>query len=299
MNNQQRKPVYATLMSLFLPGFGQLYNGELNKAIWIFLAFSILAIPGLVTVALHLPGALMLPALIFGLFATLAVWFYGISDAWKGARHCHAYVLKAWQLSGVYVLVFLLGNIIFFQLTGYVRAHEVQAFKIPSKSMEPTIQKGDFIFADKRYNCPGCKEAVQRGDIAIFTYPNNRTLHYLKRIIGLPGDHIRINGDSVWVNGKLLTVGRKHAQGGTLVTEHAGNRQWQVLWTNLPESESESDITVPPGQVFVLGDNRNHAKDSRTFGSVPLRDVVGKARQIWFSWAAHRVRWDRLGTILE
>lgn len=297
MNNHPRKPVYALLMSLFLPGFGQLYNGEANKAIWLYLIFSILTIPGVAMVALHLPGPLMLPALVVALIAALAVWIYGMWDAWRRARRLREYVPARWQVSGVYVLVFLLCNIVSFQLTGYVRAHEVQAFKIASTSMEPTLESGDYTFADKRYNCPGCKAAVRRGDIAIFTYPNNRTRYYVKRIIGIPGDHVRVQGQSVWVNNKLLTVSHQPAINGTVATEHEDHKQWQVLWTQ--PAQRGVDITVPPGRVFVLGDNRNRTQDSRAFGTVPLRDVVGKERQIWFSWGPHGIRWSRLGKVLQ
>jgi len=297
MNNHPRRPGYALLMSLFLPGFGQLYNGESNKAIWLFLIFALLTVPGVALVALHLPGALMAPALAVGLLVTLAVWFYGMWDGWRGARDRQQYTPAGWQMSGVYVLAFVLANIMLFQLSGYVRTHEVRPFRVPSVSMAPTIDPGDFITADMRYNCPGCRASVQRGDVAIFVYPNNRTLYYVKRIIGLPGDHIRIRGESVWVNGTLLGVARQPEAGATRVTEREGNHEWQVRWTH--PVAGETDITVPPGRVFVLGDNRNSTVDSRRFGTVALRDVVGKVRQIWFSWGPHGVRWQRIGKTLQ
>lgn len=298
MSASPRKPLYAVLMSLVLPGFGQLYNGQVNRAIWLFLVFALLTIPGVVVVALHLPHGLTVPVLALGLLATLGVWLYGMWDAWRGTRQRQDYVPAPWQTSGLYVLVFLLCNVVALPLLiGYVRAHQVEAFRVPSASMEPTIQPHDFIFVDKRYNCPGCKGAVRRGDIAVFTYPNNRTLYYIKRIIGLPGDHIRIQGESVWVNGKPLTVAHRDAPGGTSVIERSGNRQWLVRWSH-PEV-GVLDLVVPQGRVFFLGDNRSHTVDSRLIGTVSLRDVVGKARQVWFSWGAHGVRWNRLGLVLK
>jgi len=129
------------------------------------------------------------------------------------------------------------------------------------------------------------------------TYPNDRTLYYIKRIIGLPGDHVRISGQDVQVNGESLTRRQGPAPGG-VVTEGDSNGHWQVTWSD--GAGTSADVTVRPGQVFVLGDNRGHTVDSRRFGTVPLQDVVGRARQIWFSYAgAGLVRWGRLGQVVR
>ena len=100
--------------------------------------------------------------------------------------------------------------------------------------------RGDFITADKRYNCPGCKHAIRRGDIAIFTYPNNRTAYYIKRIIGLPGDRVQLKGHEVLINGKSLTVSEVSRDGGFEVLEGDGERQWQVSWTGRAEATAQA-----------------------------------------------------------
>jgi signal peptidase I len=298
--NHPRKPYIALLMSFVLPGFGQLYNGEPNRAIWLFLAFALVTVPGMALVALHLPGGWMMPALVASLVATLWIWLYGVVDAWRSARRKQAYHLQGWQLSGVYALVLLLCNALALPLLiNYVRQHQVESFRIPSQSMEPGIMRGDFIFADKGYNCPGCKDAVQRGDIAIFVYPNNRTHYYLKRVIALPGDRVRIEGHRVWVNNAPLTVEESQNSSGIVVTEAAGGRRWQAQWTKAGEAAAIVSLIVPAGQAFVLGDNRDAAQDSRAFGTVPLRDIVGQARQVWFSIGPEEVRWSRLGRVLD
>jgi len=218
-------------------------------------------------------------------------------DAWRGARRRVDYRVAPWQTSGLYALVFVLCSGVVLPLTiGYVRAHQVESFRIPSASMTPGIRRGDFLFADKRYNCPSCRLSVRRGDVAIFTYPNDRTLYYIKRIIGLPGDRVRISGHDLQVNGVILTR-RQDPEVDGLVTEGAGDRSWQVTWGT--SAEAPIDVTVPPGQVFVLGDNRGHAVDSRRFGAVPLQDVVGRARQVWFSYGDGAVRWERLGEVVH
>lgn len=299
--NHPRKPLFALAMSFVLPGFGQLYNGEPNKAIWLFLCFALLSTLGMALIALYLPAAWMLSVLVAGLLLTLSIWLYGMIDAWRAARGKQDYLLQGWQISGVYVLALLLCNALAFpQLINYFKDHQVASFRIPSTSMEPGVLRGDILFADKRYNCQGCNASVQRGDIAIFAYPNNRTLYYIKRVIALPGDRVRIEGRKVWVNDTLLTIQETRGPAGSVVTESVDGRQWQVQWMAADKRASDIAMTVPPGHAFVLGDNRSASKDTRNFGSVPLQDIVGKARQVWFSVTAQEgVRWGRLGRVIE
>jgi signal peptidase I len=247
----------------------------------------------------------MLPTLLLGLAATLGVWGYAVWDAWRLARRNPVAAAKPWQISGVYVLVFVLCDLLALPLlTLHVRQLQVEPFRIPSGSMEPSVRRGDMIWADKRYNCPGCQQGVHRGDIAIFAYPNDRSVRYIKRVIGLPGDRIQIKERQVWVNGVALQ--RTTAPEGT-VTEAIDNREWQVQWTELaiatPATKlpslnraqttplKELELTVPDGQV--------QSTDSRNFGTVPMQDILGRARQVWFSSDTQGVRWERLGVVLK
>jgi signal peptidase I len=197
-------------------------------------------------------------------------------------------------------LLLLAGSAFVLMLAAEVRQHMVQTFNIPTSAMQPGILRGDWLFADKRYNCPGCKTAVAIGDIGIFVFPNDRTQYYIKRVIGLPGDHVSISSHNVIVNNRSLS--RSEAVEGDFVvtTEQSGQHSWRVQWKNTGASAGRDfDITVPPGQIFLLGDNRDLSSDSRQFGTVPLSDLVGNARQIWFSAGNNGVRWDRLGKVLE
>ena len=298
--NAPRKPLFALFMSALQPGFGQLYNGQPEKALRLFLAFALLVVPGLALIALYLPDGLMMPALVFSLLLTLGLWIYGMADAWRHARRLGDYRPRPWQTAGLYALVLICGSgLALPALTDFVRNQLVQSFRIPSTSMEPGVMKGDILFADKRYNCPGCKHAIRRGDVAIFTYPNDRTLSYIKRIVGLPGDRVQIHGHDVSVNGRALGGEARPMAGGVEVTESFDDRHWLASWGADGEARADVDLVVPPGQVFVLGDNRAQSRDSRLFGTVPMPDVVGRARQVWFSAGEGGVRWARLGAVIE
>jgi signal peptidase I len=160
--------------------------------------------------------------------------------------------------------------------------------------------RGDFIFADMRYNCPGCKYRIEQGDIAVFAEPNNRTRLFIKRIIGLPGDVVTIRGATVSVNGEPLTAGPANAGTGEIIERGSDGREWTVQWDPARPVGGNGEYTVPPGHVFVLGDNRSNSMDSRQIGMVPMQDVVGRARQVWFSHAPESgIRWARIGHLLE
>ena len=286
-NPHARKPLTALLMSLVLPGFGQLYNGQVHKAIWLFLVFALVSVPGIAVIALYLPAALTLPTLALSALVVVSLWMFGMADAWRQAGLRPQYQPAAWQTSGAYGLVFLLcSGLALPLLIDYVRTNQVEPFRIRSASMAPAVLQGDLLFADKRYNrsgwagLPGGQtSAIARGDIAIFIYPNDRTQKYIKRIVALPGDRVQIRGGQLQVNQEALPA--------PAIPEQTG------------PSAADLDITVAPGQVFVMGDNRSQSADSRSFGSVPMRDVVGKARQVWFSSGPDGVRWSRLGAMLQ
>jgi signal peptidase I len=240
----------------------------------------------------------MLPLLVISVGLTLGLWALAIVEAWRGAARQQVYTRREWQVSGLYVLLLLAGNAFILMLVADVRQRMVQTFNIPTAAMQPGILRGDWLFADKRYNCPGCKTPVAIGDIGIFVFPNDRTQYYIKRVIGLPGDHVSITSHNVVVNGLSLSGSEAVEDDFLVVTEQAGQHSWRVQWKKTGASH-DFDVTVPPGQIFLLGDNRDLSTDSRQFGTVPLSDLVGNARQIWFSAGNGGVRWGRLGKVLE
>ncbi len=290
------KPWLPAIMSLVLPGLGQLYNGESNRAIWLFVLFALVSVPLMAVVALLVPVRFTVFALLFANVLALSVWGYAVVNAWRSAGQMRE--KRPWQISGTYLLAFIACGLITLPLLiGYVNKNLVRSFKIPSRSMQPTLQQGDYLFADMRYNCPGCKHHLQRGDIAIFVYPNVRNYYYVKRVIGLPGDEITLSENRVMVNGQLLAEPSSSGE----YAEKFGDRTWTVRGSvgGLTSDTTQQSFVVEPGHAFVLGDNREASRDSRAFGSVPLSDIVGKARQIFFSKNKEGFHWERFGLDLR
>jgi signal peptidase I len=162
-----------------------------------------------------------------------------------------------------------------------IRTFVVQAFKIPSGSMEPTLLVGDHILVNKfiyGVKIPFIRKTLipiskpQRDDVIVFIYPHDTSKDYIKRVIGLPGDRIEIFDRKININGTLYDdkhgVYSEVRNGGSL--NMAKNR-------NRP-------IIVPENHLFVMGDNRDHSSDSRVWGFVPFKSVKGKAFIIYWSW---------------
>jgi len=176
----------------------------------------------------------------------------------------------------------------------FIRSFVVQAFKIPSGSMLPTLLIGDHLLVNKFSY--GIRNPLnghlwidtggrpERGDIVVFRYPKNPSQDFIKRVIGLPGDTIKIVDKKVFVNGEL----RKD--------EHAVHYDPRIIPGNLQPRDNFGPITVPPGKLFVMGDNRDNSYDSRFWKFVDRDAVLGRAFILYWSWDSDRFR-PRLGRI--
>lgn len=167
-----------------------------------------------------------------------------------------------------------------------IRAFIVQAFKIPSGSMLPTFQIGDHILVNKfiyRFTAP------DRGDVIVFKFPQDEGRDFIKRVIGLPGEAIEIRGKQVFINGKPLEE------------PYAIHLDAQIIGNPHSPRDHFETVKVPEGQLFVMGDNRDHSMDSRFWGFLDLKKVKGKAFVIYWSWDRDRFqpRFDRIGKLVR
>lgn len=304
-----RRPILASAASLLLPGLGQIYNGEVARGVALLLVLA-LSLPSAAWLAVHGPRRLLLVFVLAGALATLAVYGYSVVAAYRSAaRRRDDFVPGPWNRGVAYLAVFLFGHVFVLGLAAHVtRTNLIETFKVPSASMLPAIQPGDRFFADKRVGQPGGRK-LRRGDIAVFVYPNDRTTLFVKRVVGLPGDKVTLEGTRVAVNGVELGGEELHDLGepslNRLLDDHIAVREtgdgiaYTVLWRKDGAHPSLA-FTVPNGQVFVLGDNRDGSRDSRHFGALPLADITGVARQVWLSIDPQgAIRGRRTGVLLD
>jgi signal peptidase I len=213
-----------------------------------------------------------------------------------------------------------------------LRSFLVEPFKIPSGSMIPTLLVGDFILVNKftyGIRLPVANVKVveinqpERGDVMVFRYPENPSLDYIKRIVGLPGDEVVYRDKRLVINGRPVPLEREGEYGyvedglrlvtAQLLRETLGARAHAVLVQPGPPSvqlggvrqfpfhencsynESGLRCSVPAGHYFVMGDNRDSSSDSRYWGFVPDDHIVGKAFLIWWNFG----NWSRVGTAIR
>src|SRR5713101_3115939 len=193
-------------------------------------------------------------------------------------------------------------------LAVFIRTFFIQAYKIPSGSMEPTLLIGDHILVNKivyglrmpdsifGLEIPGLPYArylfdlapVHRGDVVVFVFPPDRTKDFIKRVIGVAGDTIQVKDGVVWLNGQKMDDPHAHLEAATQDRSPVSPR------------DNYGPITVPAGKLFMMGDNRDRSFDSRFWGFVDRDDVEGRATVIYWSWDSDGsslipIRWNRFG----
>ncbi len=192
-----------------------------------------------------------------------------------------------------------------------IRTFLIQAYKIPSGSMEPTLLIGDHILVNKMiyglrvpdslfgFTFPGVPwgkyvfqlEQVHRGDVVVFVFPPDPTKDFIKRVIGVPGDTIAVRSGTVFLNGKEMDDPHRHLE------VRPEDR------SPLTPRDSFGPVTVPEGKLFMMGDNRDRSYDSRFWGFVDRNEVEGRAILIYWSWDSEGtgllpLRWSRFGKII-
>ena len=198
-----------------------------------------------------------------------------------------------------------------------LRSFVAEPFRIPSGSMIPSLLIGDFILVNK-YEY-GLRTPVgyyrftegrspERGEVVVFRYPLDTSKDFIKRVVGLPGDRIAYRNKRLWVNGEPVAQRADGVfpiagpQGGVVerYTETMGDRSYSII-INPRAVARDFEYVVPEGQYFMMGDNRDGSDDSRRWGTVPERNLVGRAFFIWMSWDSARKRpeWRRIGNSIE
>ncbi len=210
-----------------------------------------------------------------------------------------------------------------------LRAFLFEPFRIPSGSMMPSLLVGDFILVNKYayglrapvWHTPlTAGERPERGDVVVFRFPNDESQDYIKRVIGLPGDHISYYNRRLKVNDKPLKIEKNGIYRGLgdgngmlgaggcdrvgarceVYVEQIGDSRYTVMTNPDTAYSLNGEIFVPEGHYFVMGDNRDHSNDSRHWGFVPELNLVGRADWIWMHWDFRSngtgFDWSRIGT---
>jgi signal peptidase I len=200
----------------------------------------------------------------------------------------------------------------------FVRTFVISGYKVPTSSMAPTLLPGDFIFAFKMpfgfqipvFNYKTQGKMPERGQVVVFTYPDQPQVTYVKRVLGLPGDLIEIKNGRVFLNGVALNYKETEESAGldsnaslVVYQESGEGLSHKVTFQKSEQDRQFGPFVVPPAQVFLLGDFRDLSDDSRYWGAVPAERVEGQIVLIWLSlkWPAASlgrawptVRWERV-----
>jgi signal peptidase I len=199
--------------------------------------------------------------------------------------------------------------LIVFLLRGFV----VEPFRIPSGSMLPSLYIGDFILVNKfayGVKLPVFNKTIidlnspERGDVVVFRYPRDPGLDYIKRVIGLPGDHIAYYNKVLYINGKPISrtfLGQYKGPGQTFANEYIENLQGvqhSILLLPARPNNLQGEYIVPEGMFFVMGDNRDNSNDSRVWGPVPESNLIGKAFMIWMHFS-DEMHFERIGNMIK
>lgn len=284
MENKPRNPWIAGLLAFVTIGLGHIYSGEVKKGLFLYFG------QGLV-LAVVLPLLIIKPDVVglsFSLIVGLAYFVYNLIDAVQTAKRNALFYspqkINKWY---VYLAFLFLASFIIQPITEIlIKRNIIQAYKIPSSAMAPTLRPGDRLLVNKLFY----KTAKpQRGDIIVFEFPEDPSLDYVKRLVGIEGDVIEMKNKKLYVN---------NVEQGEGYIVHTDSKTF-------PASEHPRDnfgpITVPNGSFFFLGDNRDNSYDSRYWGFVSRGQIHGKVMSIYWSWdnEERRIRWDRIGERIE
>jgi signal peptidase I len=287
---------------------GHLYCGRIAKGLPLYFAW--LLVPLGITIAALLPPSpttfvllVLLPVVV-----VLIVYLYAAIDAWRLAYQIGpGYSLRDYNRAAIYGLLIVVQLVYSIGLIAGVRGFVYEAFLIPSDSMSPTILRGDRFLARKLLTQD---HVPNRGDLIVYRNPTpTGAAKFVGRVVAIAGDHLEIKGERLLINGKELERDRvpaeslkflSHDVNGRVSFEENSGRRYLVAYGDAKDggsAKADFDATIPEHHVFVLGDNRDRAKDSGHFGPIHLADIVGYVEYIYWpseSWSRFGVANDRL-----
>ena len=287
-----RRPWMAAIFSLVMPGLGQVYTGLLARGLIFMFLCGISAVVGMLILA-HPTAHSWTLACAVGL-AQVAIWMASAIDSYRCALRCKAdYELKDYNRWYVYGLLLLMGTGSLLSYAFNVRDHLIQPFIIPGASVYPTVSPGDRLIAVKnayRNSDP------QRGDLVLFANPHNRREYWIKRVVALSGDRVAVKDRSLYVNGvkvpqKSIGPGAVSGTTGQVFLEENPGATYRIFISHDRPAPDFPEITVPKYDCFVMSDNRNDGRDSRSLGPIPITGILGRFEyRYWPIASAGRIR---------
>lgn len=318
-----RKRWVAVLLALLSPAVAMLYVARWKRAA-LYFAISILSVPAtfLLPMVVGVLGTVVSVGIAMLLPLVGAIDSYRLARAWKNRAPLPWFARWPALVACVVVLYLCVFSL---------RVFVAEPFKIPASSMEPTLLVGDYIVVSKTaygWNLPGTSRRImhfgqpQRGDVIVFRYPQDRSLDYVKRVVGIPGDMVSYYNKRLSINGhEVITTAERVEMTSAEAAAMRQRRYRETLGTTVHSILINPDqptyfsamvkqypgrencelgdeglrCKVPEGHYFVMGDNRDSSSDSRYWGFVPDADILGRAVVIWYS-SKHP---ERAGTAIE
>ncbi|MGZ3695538.1 MAG: signal peptidase I [Bdellovibrionota bacterium] len=279
----------AALLSFLSFGLGQIYNGQARRAGNIL--FFLFALAALTRSHFVIWGGEYMLALL--LLSLVLLWLWSIADSFREAStERPKYRYNRWY----YYLAYYFLMPASFALLAMVfrKVGTADYYRIPAMSMAPTVWDGDYITINKmafRFHKP------KAGDVAVFRFPKDQAISFIKRVVAVPGDEVKIIDKILYVNGKGMNIAfiedpsvmeslgpKEESLKLRLFREDLNGTEHMLAYeAGTMVNSTYGPVTVPPGQYFVLGDNRDRSSDSRIWGFVPEENFVGKASFVYFS----------------
>lgn len=282
-NLKPKEPLIAIMLSVILTGLGQVYAGRVKRGILLFCIPLIIVIPGflyMVNPTTKINNSLLGYAIVLAVII-FAYDIFVFIDAYRCAKTYNVKNNLSRNITVGKRILVILGILFFLFIFNpsqiiplYIKSNLLEAYKIPSGGMVPTLSVGDRIFVDKAIYK---QSEPKRGDVAVFASPDDPGKNFIKRVVGLPGETIEVKDGKALINGFIITEPPVFKR---------------IYYYNKGDyAKTGQPVKIPEDSYFVLGDNSGSSKDSRYFGFVPRKSFIGRAFKIFYPF-------DRSGPII-